>query len=88
MSLVWTHLLNLLNMVNHLVSMNFKFEKVTGLEKRFDLVVLKNVLEHVIEPLSFLTQINNNYMQSGSLLQIEFLMIQSFSNSGSKIVRS
>ena len=47
------------------------FEKLTDLEKRFDLVVLKNVLEHVIEPLSFLTQINNNYMQSGSLLQIE-----------------
>lgn len=47
------------------------FEQLTNLDKRFDLVVLKNVLEHVIEPDSFLLQISNNYMQSGSLLQIE-----------------
>lgn len=47
------------------------FEQMVDLDKRFDLVVLKNVLEHVIEPESFLSQINKNYMGSGSLLQIE-----------------
>ena len=47
------------------------FEKLTILDKKFDLVVLKNVLEHVIEPESFLRQIVENYMEIGSVLQIE-----------------
>ena len=39
--------------------------------RTFDLVVLKNVLEHVIEPINFLKQISDKYMHKGSILQIE-----------------
>ena len=47
------------------------FEKLADLSQQFDLVVLKNVLEHVIEPDKFLFQIHQKYMHKGSLLQIE-----------------
>jgi 2-polyprenyl-3-methyl-5-hydroxy-6-metoxy-1,4-benzoquinol methylase len=50
---------------------NVNFENLEDLGRKFDLVVLKNVLEHVIDPLRFLKQIVHKYMKKGSVLQIE-----------------
>jgi 2-polyprenyl-3-methyl-5-hydroxy-6-metoxy-1,4-benzoquinol methylase len=51
--------------------LNTNFEDLVELDNKFDLVVLKNVLEHVIDPISFITQIYDKYMRKGSVLQIE-----------------
>jgi hypothetical protein len=37
----------------------------------FSCVVLKNVLEHVMQPVSFIADISENFLEQGSLIQIE-----------------
>ena len=37
----------------------------------FDVVVLKNVLEHVVDPIQFVSDINLNFLRHGSLIHIE-----------------
>lgn len=56
---------------NGLKVQNLSFEEMADIGNKFDIVTLKNVLEHVINPKVFLEQIYSKYMKKDSIIQIE-----------------
>jgi len=47
------------------------FEDFSKISEPFSCVVLKNVLEHIVDPVDFLQNISNSFLQKNSLIHIE-----------------
>jgi 2-polyprenyl-3-methyl-5-hydroxy-6-metoxy-1,4-benzoquinol methylase len=47
------------------------FKNFSEYAHEYDVVVLKNVLEHVVDPIHFINDISDHFLRAGSIIQIE-----------------